>query len=188
MALPVGLISAFAFVVTVGIPISIAASALLYNHYREGSMRDGLCVAVVEAALLYTVGIYVIWTITGDGSLWGTATALAVVGALALVFLLVVPLLIGQRIVERVKNVDSDTALRAVVAGWPIAMIIVFGVFIAPGGLTTGHIFDIEGPRTCLAGHCGIAIGLIAVTLVEAVVAFLGPGVAGLLFTNIEAA
>ncbi|ELZ76235.1 hypothetical protein C454_18099 [Haloferax gibbonsii ATCC 33959] len=184
MALPVGLIPTFAFVMTVGIPVTVALSAHLYNRSQEGAMRDALRVAVIEAALLYTVGIYVIWSIAGGGSLWGLVAALAVVGVFCLIFLLAVPLLVGQWLVEHVRDVPSDTALKAVVTGWPPAMLLVFGIFIAPGGLTAGHLFDIEGPQTCLAGHCGIAIGLLAVTALEGLIATFGPGVAGLLFTT----
>lgn len=182
MALPTGLLPAFAFVLTVGIsaPVTLAA----HLSYRSGSQSFGraLRVALFEAGLLYLVGVFVVWTIAGGGldvELWEIPATLVITGVGALLVLTALPLVVGRQLVQRLRDVDSETALRYSTYGWPIAMLAVFGIFVAPGGTTRGHLFHLGGEHICIAGVCGIAGSSALAVLVAAVVAVLGPGTVG---------
>lgn len=186
MALSVGLIPILAFVITIGIPVSVALTAHQFHRNRDGSFILTLRAAILEASLLYIVSIFVIWSIAGGGSLWGTVAALFVIGLAALVVLMVVPLLVGQQIIQRLGDTDPETALSYATYGWQIALTIVFGIFIAPGGLTHGHLFHLNSETICLAGHCGIGIWLAMAVCLKLVVAVLGPGLLGYLFISTQ--
>lgn len=184
MALPVGLLPVFWFVLTVGLSVPIAVAAHQFRRAGTTSMSSALRIAFSEAGLLYLVGVGVIWTITGGGSLWATIATLVVPGIVAGIVLMVLPLLVGRAVIQRSTGIDSDRALQHATYGWPVAMVAVFGIFIAPGGLTAGHLFDLGGQPICLAGHCGIPTWLAVAALLELVVAVLGPGFVGLLIAS----
>lgn len=182
MALPTGLLPVLAFVVTVGVstPVALAAGLLYCSGTR--SFGRALRVALLEAGLLYLVGVGVVWAIAGSGfdvELWEIPAILVVTGLGASLVLVALPLVVGQRLIQHLRNVDSETSLRFATYGWPIAMLVVFGIFIAPGGPTRGHLFDLEGMRICLAGFCGIAVPIVLAVLLEVLVAVFGSGLIG---------
>ena len=180
MALPTGLIPVLVFVLTVGIAIPVTLGSHLIYRSGEGAFGSALRIALVEASVLYLVGILVIWAIAGGLELWEIPVTLLVSGILALMVLVVLPLLVGQRIVQRFRDVDRETALRFATYGWPITMLVVFGIFITPGGLVHGDLFSLGGERICLAEFCGISISFAMAVILEVVVAVLGPGIVGL--------
>lgn len=178
VALPTGLIPVLAFVLTVGVSIFVTLTAHFVFTSRGQPFHTGLRRAVYAASLVYLVGVGVVWAIAGTGSspeLWEIPATLLGAGILALVLLTGLPLWIGPRLIRFNSTVDAETALRYTTYGWPIAMLAVFGIFVAPGG----HLFALEGPQTCLIGFCGLSIWLVFAVLLEVVLAVLGPGIVG---------
>jgi len=180
MALPTGLIPVFAFVLTVGAAISVTLGAVLYHRIRSNSFRSALRTAFLVASGFYIVGVIPVWFLAGGASVWEVPAVLITTAVIALIVLMILPLMLGQRLIQKVRGIDSETALRFSTYGWPVAMFIVFGIFIAPGGVVGGDLFNLGGNRVCLAGFCGIAVSLAAVVILELVVAVLGPGIIGL--------
>jgi hypothetical protein len=180
VSLPNGLLPVFGFVLTVGVSAPVTLGAHLFSRGSNGPFRAGLRAALAEACASYLVGTVALWAVVGGGSLWGVTTAVLVAGLFAVFALGVVPLAVGRRLVARTRDVDSETALRFATYGWPVAAFVVFGIFVAPGGVTHGTVFDLEGTRICLVGVCGIALPLAAAVLLGGVVAVLGPGLVGI--------
>ena len=101
------------------------------------------------------------------------ALTFAIVTIAAVLVLAVFPVLIGQQLLDRWTLLGPDEALEYATLGWPVAMVASAVVFVAPGG--------VDGPDvTALSGLAG---ALAWVTL--AVVATLGPAVAGLAFYHL---
>lgn len=185
MALPSGLIPVLAFVLTVGISVPVTLAAHLYFHERAQPFHIGLRRAVFGTGFLYLIGVGVVWVIAGDGlslEFWELPATLVLTGGISLIILTALPLVIGQRLLRNTNHLDSDTALRYTTYGWPVAMIVVFGIFIAPGG----HLLNLEGPQRCLAGFCGISTWLVWALLFEILVALLGPGLVGMLISTYQ--
>jgi hypothetical protein len=179
MALPTGLLPVLVFVLTVGVSTLVALGAHL-GHRAGDPFASALEDALRAVGALYLVGVAGVWAAAGGGSLWGVAAALLLAGVAALLAFVLLPLAVGQWLVRRARGVDSESALRLTTAGWPVAMLVTFGVFVAPGGLAGGHLLHLGGPRACLVGFCGVAVSLVAAVVLEAVVAVVGPGVVGL--------
>lgn len=180
MALPVGLVPVLAFVLTVGISVPVTLGAQLF--YQTGGDRFGsaLRTAFIEAAVLYLVGILVVWAIAGGLDLWEIPVTLLASGLLALIILGMIPLVVGQRFIQRLETADRETALRFATYGWTVSMVVVFGIFVAPGGLLHGDLLSLGGPHICLAGFCGVSVLLVTAVLLEVGVAIFGPGAIGL--------
>jgi hypothetical protein len=184
MTLTQGLLPVLVFVVTVGNAGPVALAARLFAGSEAGSFAEALRVAQLEAGLVYLVGVGVVWTVAGDGfdlSLWEIPATLLVTGLAAALVLAALPLAVGRRLVRSRCDVDSATALRAATLGWPVAMLVVFGIFVAPGGLSSGHLLSLTGARTCLAGFCGTSVLLAGTLALEFVVAVFLPGLVGTL-------
>lgn len=180
MALPTGLIPIFAFVLTIGIALPITLGAHLFYRTSNSSFTSALRIATLEAVGLYVVGVIVVDAIAGGGGWRGIVILLFMSGVLEII-LMVVPLVLGQRLIRGVGDVDSETALRYATYGWPLTMLVVYAIFVAPGGFILGHPFMISGERLCLAGHCGRpGSALTWILVLELVVAVLGPGTIGL--------
>lgn len=183
MVLPTGLIPVLAFVLTVGISVPVTLTAALLYDSGVRPFHRGLQVAIFEAGLLYLVGVGVVWTIAGSGlnlELWEIPATLIVTGVAALLVLTLLPMAIGQRLIEHLRDVDTESAVRFTTYGWPITMIVVFGIFITP----RTHLFALDGPQICLGGFCGISVWLGLAVLLEIVVAGFGPGLVGLLIST----
>ena len=178
MTLPTGLLPAVVFVLTVGVSTLTTVGARLLARRRTFTFSLAASFGTVGA--LYLVGVGVVWWLTGGGALWGLAAGLVAAGAVAFVLLGVIPLFVGRRLVCRVRDVDPEPALRLATTGWPVAMLVVFGLFVAPGGLRSGHLLDLGGPRICLVGFCGISLPLLVTVACAGLVALLGPGLVGL--------
>lgn len=188
MALPTGLIPIFVFLLTVGISLPVALGANVFYRNGNGSFESALRAALLEAGGFYLIGVLVVWSIAGGIEVWEIAATLLVTGVGALLVLVALPLIVGQWLIQRVKGGDAETALRATTYGWPIGMLAVFGIFVAPGGLAHGHLLDLGGPQICLAGFCGISVSFAAGVLLEAVVAVLGPGIVGVVLYDASTA
>lgn len=180
MALPTGLVPITVFATTVGIAVSVAVGAHLFSRSGTAPFGAALRAALVTVGGLYLAGVLVVWALAGGLPLWEVAATLLVAGLGNLVVLTALPLFVGRHVVRRVGGADSDAALRYATYGWPVAMLAVFAVFVASGGLRHGDLLVLGGGRTCLAGHCGVPLLLTAAVFLELAVAVLGPGVAGL--------
>lgn len=180
MALRIGLHTLLVFALTVGLSTLTALGAWLSNQVTPAPFALSLKSAFSTVGGLYLVGVGVVWLVTGAGALWGTATALVAVGLAAFVLLGILPLLVGQRLLARLSDLDSDIALRLVTTGWPVAMLVVFGLFIAPGGIHESHLLDLGRPRVCLVGVCGVSLPLVVAVCVSVFVAVFGPAAVGL--------
>lgn len=187
MALPTGLISVLVFVLTVGWSVPVAIAAGLLHQHGVAPFGRIMRIVVLEAGLLYLVGVGVVWAIAGNGvdpRLWEIPATLIASGIGALLLLTALPLGLGSWIVTKVQNVDSETALRFTTYGWPVAMVIVFGLFIAPGGLSRGHLFELAGVQICVAGFCGISLTFAVALILEAIIAVLLPGLIGIVLIS----
>lgn len=180
MALPSGLLPVLVFVLTAGLGVSVTLLAHLGHRRGPGPFAGALHDAILVVVLAYLVGIVAVWGWAGFGSLWGVPALLVGAGLVALVTFLAVPLLVGRWLIRRVRDVDRQTALRLATDGWAVAMLLVFGVFVAPGGPIEGHLLDLDGPRTCVIGFCGISVPLAVAVVLQLLIAVLGPGVVGL--------
>ena len=181
MELPPGLLPALAFVLTVGIAGAVrVGAALLHRRGVEGSVR-ALAAATRAVAALYLGGVVALWGLTGFGALWGLPAALVAAGLGALALLVVVPLSVGEWLLRHGRGLRRDEAWGYATDGWVVAMALVFLVFVAPGGLAGGTLFDLGGPRVCLAGACGLSVPLLASVALQLGLALLGPGLFGLL-------
>lgn len=187
MALQAGLIPVLVFVLTIGIAVPVTLGSHLIYRNGNGAFGSALRIALFEASVLYLVGILVIWAIAGGLELWEIPITLLVTGIFALIVLIAFPLIVGQRVIQHFRGVDRETALRFATYGWPIAMLVVFGLYIVPGGLVHGDLLSLGGNRICLAGFCGIGVQFALAVVLEVFVALLGPGIAGLvLYTSTE--
>ncbi|WP_327051661.1 hypothetical protein [Halomicrococcus gelatinilyticus] len=180
MALPTGLVPVLVFVLTVGIAVPVTLGSHLIYRNGNGAFGSALRIALLEASVLYLVGILVIWAIAGGLELWEIPITLLVTGVLTLIILVMLPLIVGRRFIQHFRPVDRETALRFATYGWPITMLMVFGTFIAPGGLVHGDLLLLGGKRICVAGFCGIGVSFVMAMVLEIVVAVLGPGIVGL--------
>ena len=179
MALPVGLLPIFVLAVTVGVATVVTLGAHLLWREWDRPFHFVLQRAFFAAGLFYLGVAVVVWAVAGGSSMWEVAATILVTGVVAAVVLWTLPLVVGQRFVARVQQVDSETALRFATYGWPIAMLVVAGLFVAPGGPTDGHLFSLGGPQMCLAGFCGISRAVAVVVGLEFAVALVGPGLVG---------
>lgn len=186
MALPTGLVPVLTFVLTVGIAVPVTLSAHLFHRTGTGSFDSALRVALFEAGLLYLVGVVVIWAIAGGISLWEVPATLLVTGFVALIVLVLLPLTVGRRVVRRARPVDPETALRFATYGWSLAMLTVFGIFVAYRVLTHDP-FHPGSEQLCLVGFCGIVVSFAAAVVVELLVAVFGPAVFGLILYSSSA-
>lgn len=179
MSLPQGLLPAFVFTLTVGVSTLVVVVAWLSERLTGASVPTTLRTAVGVVSVGYLVGVAVVWWVAGGGSLWGVVAGLVAAGLATLVVVVALPLAVGQWLLEHASDADAETALRHTTAGWPVAMALVFCVFVAPG--TGGHLFDLGGPTVCLLGFCGVSLPLLVVVGLELAVTLLGPGVVGLM-------
>jgi fumarate reductase subunit D len=187
MALPTGLIPTLVFVITVGISVPVMVAAHRFHRTGTDDFRTALAGALFEAGLLYILGVGVVWSIAGGGidtELWEIPAALLATGVATLFLFVALPLWIGERLVTRLRDTEPATAFRFTAYGWPVAMLFVFGIFVAPGGVFGGDLLSLGGPRTCLAGVCGISLMLAGAVLLEMLVAVVGPGLVGALLLS----
>lgn len=179
MALPTGLVAPLVLALTVGVSLPTACAAHLLHRSRGGPFAGALRTAVGGTCVAYLVGIGVVWAVAG-GAAWGVPAALAAAGVLDLAFGVCLPLALGRRFVARVTGIGRDAALRRVTYGWPLASLVAFGAFVAPGGVGGGDLLALGGPSTCLAGFCGVPVPLALAAAAELAVIVLGPGAVGL--------
>lgn len=94
-------------------------------------------------------------TLVGVGECFGVA-------------LVAVPLVAGRRLVRLVANADPETALRTATYCWPPAMVVVFGLFVSPGGAGRVTFFHLGGSESCLLGFRGVSVRSLAAVLLGA--------------------
>ncbi|MFB6303089.1 MAG: hypothetical protein ABEH78_09550 [Haloferacaceae archaeon] len=178
MALPTGLVAPFVFALTVGVAAPVTLGAHLFAR-SGGPFALALRAAVAEACVAYLVGVGVVWAAAG-GAAWGVPAALVAAGVVDLVVGVAIPLLVGRWLVRRASGAGPGTALRYATYGWPLAMAVAFGLFVAPGGVGGGDLLSLGGPRTCLVGFCGVPVALAGAVAVGLAVVTFGPGAVGM--------
>lgn len=180
MAHPSGLLPVLVFVLTAGLGVSVTLLAHLDYRRGQGPIAGALHEAMLVVLLAYLIGVVVVWGWAGFGSLWGVPALLVGTGLVSLVAFLAAPLLVGRWLIRRVRDVDRQTALRLATDSWAVAMLLVFGVFVAPSGPLEGHLLHLDGPRTGATRFCGISVPLAVHVVLQALIGALGPGVIGL--------
>ena len=180
MALPTGLVPVLVCILTVGVAAPVTLGAHLFHRGGRRPFAAALRTALLAAGGAYLLGVAGVWAVAGGVPVWEVAAALLLAGVAASVVLTGLPLLVGRWIVLRWGALDPDAALRFTAYGWALTMLVVFGLFVAPGGVAGGDLLDLGGERVCLVGFCGVAVRLVAAALLELFVAVLGPGVTGL--------
>lgn len=173
-----GLLPVLAFVMTVGISGPVTLTTYLFHASGTKSFSRVLRIALFEAGLFYVIGIYVLWSI---GAGISRVITLLIIGMMSLIVLVAIPLMVGQQFVQYITETDSETALRYTTYSWPPAMLIVFGIFIIPGGVHRVTFFHIGNIEACLLGFCQISILSIGAVLLQALVVLFGPGVLSVL-------
>lgn len=181
MALPTGLLPALAFALTAGVAVSVRLGAALIRRRGIDEDARALRSATKGVAVLYLAGVAGLWGLTGFGALWGLPAALVAAGLAALGLLVALPLSVGEWLLRHGRGLRRDEAWGYAADGWVVAMVLVFLVFVAPGGPAGGTLFDLGGPRICLAGVCGLSVPFLGAVVLEFLLAVLGPGVVGLL-------
>jgi hypothetical protein len=184
---PTGLVPATVFALTVGVSTPVAVGAHLLARTGNGTFGSALRTAVVGTGLLYLVGVGVVWAVAGSLEAADVAATLVVAGAVAFAVVVAFPLFVGRKLVKYAAGVDSATALGYATTGLPVAALVVFAIFVAPGGLALNAIFGRGEKTVCLAGFCGVARGFAVAVFVQLVVALLGPGLVGLALASSSA-
>jgi hypothetical protein len=180
VALPTGLVLPAVFALTVGVSTPVAVGANLLARTGEWTFRSALRIALVGTGLAYLVGVSVVWLVAGGPTAADVAAMLVTAGGVSFVIMIVLPLFVGRRLVEHAVGTDSERALCYATTGLPVAALVVFAIFVAPGGLATNAIFGLGETTVCLAGFCGVARGFALAVFLQLVVAVFGPGLVGL--------
>lgn len=175
----VGLLPMLAFVMTVGISTPVALTTHLFYHSGARPYSRILQLALLEAGLFYILGISVLWSIGAGVS---RVVTLLIIGAMSLIVLVAIPLMIGQWLIQKMTGIDSETALRYTTSSWPFAMLVIFGIFVIPGGINRITFFHIEGIEVCLLGFCRISLLSIVAIFLQVLTTFFGPGVVGVIY------
>lgn len=180
-----GLLPAFVFVESVGLAIPVALSAWLL-HWRAGDcFGRGVRWSFAVWLGVHSLGATAVWWVGFSTAVAGTVL---LAGFLSALLLGVLPLAVGQRLLQR-RGAPSGTALRYTTYGWPPAVTIASLAFFTPslfraGTLGQNHVLSIGGPQVCLLGFCGIdVLSVVTVALLAAVVV-LCPGPFGLMLAK----
>jgi hypothetical protein len=177
-----GLLPAFAFAESVGLAVPVTLAAWLGQRWNGGCFGTLVRRSFAGWLGLHSLGAVALWWAGLSAPAAGT---LFVAGFLSALLLGVLPLAVGQRLLQR-RGAPSGTALRYATYGWPPALTIACAAFFAPslarpGALGQYHVLALGGPEFCLLGFCGIGV-LSAVTVgLLAAVVVLCPGPFGLM-------
>lgn len=177
-----GLLPAFAFAESVGLAVPVTVSAWLLQRWTGGCFGQSVRRSFVGWLGVHSLGAAALWWVGLSAPAAGT---LFVAGFLSALLLGVLPLAVGQRLLER-RGAPAGTALRYTTYGWPFALAIALAAFFTPslfrpGTLGQYHVLALGGPQFCLLGFCGIDV-LSAVTIgLLAAVVVLCPGPFGLM-------
>ncbi|MFB6221299.1 MAG: hypothetical protein ABEH90_07650 [Halolamina sp.] len=180
-----GLLPALVFAETVGLAVPVTAAALLHQRRTGGCFGRSVRRSLAGWVVLHSLGAVALWWLGAGVARAGTAFVGGLVAALLLGLL---PLAVGQRLVER-RGADSGTALRYAAYGWPPALALSYGSFFAPslvlpGGFGHNHLLAVGGPGVCLLGFCGVSPVAVLTSVLLVVVVFLCPGPFGLMVAD----
>lgn len=177
-----GLLPAFVAVESLGLAVPVALSAWLLQRRTGDYVGRSVRRSLAGWLGLHSVGAAGLWW-AGFGP--ALAGAVFVAGFLSALTLGVLPLAVGQRLLQR-RGAPSGTALRYTTYGWPPAVAIACIAFFTPalfrpGSLGQGHVLAIGGPQICLLGFCGLDVLSLATVALLATVVVLCPGPFGLM-------
>ncbi|SFH01395.1 hypothetical protein SAMN04488063_3593 [Halopelagius inordinatus] len=168
-----------ALALTVGVSASVTVGAHLLYRREGGSFESALRVVLLAAGVTSLLAA-VVWTIAGGGPSRGVSVTPLVAVFVAFLGLTLLPLAGGRALLRRGSDADSATALRFATYGWPLAMLAVFGVYVAYW-LFTRDIYHPGNGQICVVWRCtGITVASAVTVSVGAVVAVFGTGLAGL--------
>lgn len=176
----IGLLPAFVFAETVGLALPVALCAWLWQSGRGGCFSRKMRRVLAGWVVLHSLAAASLWWV-GTGT--ARAAAVLVAGPVAALLLGLLPLAVGQRLLQR-RGVPASTALQYASYGWPPVLVIAFGSVFLPGlvsnaSLGAGHLLSVGGPRFCLAGFCGLPLLGVATSALLAAVVVLCPGPLG---------
>ncbi len=177
-----GLLPAFVFAETVGLALPVALCAWLWQFGRGGCFSRKMRRVLAGWVVLHSLGAAALWWI-GAGT--ARAATVLVAGPVAALLLGLLPLAIGQRLLQR-RGVPASRALQHTSLGWPPVLALAFGSVFLPAvvndtSLDAGHLLAVGGPRLCLAGFCGLPLLGVATSALLAAVVVLCPGPVGFL-------
>lgn len=140
-----GTLVVFVYVVTVALSPVLALSIVLLSRRRSTTAALGSIVGAVAGIVTLgaTVGVALLS--------WQAGVVLFLAGQGALVGLAVVPLLVGRGIVRQTTGVGRESALRAAVTAWPLALAGSFALFLAPSGFARYNLTFLSGATAVLA-------------------------------------
>ncbi len=177
-----GLLPAFTFAESVGLAVPVALSAWLLQRWTGGCFGQSVRRSFVGWLSVHSLGAAALWWAGLSAPAAGTVF---VAGFLSALLLGVLPLAVGQRLLQR-RGAPSGTGLRYTTHGWPLALAIAWATFFAPslfrpGTLGQTHVLALGGPQFCLLGFCGVdVLSAVTVALLAGVVV-LCPGPFGLM-------
>ena len=155
-----GLLPFLAYIVTVAVAVPITIVTLFLARRR-----------LLEPMLTVTLGSVTVFVLLGIGTLAALISVDAGLQALQTAVLtgvafVVLPLGLGTFLVRRILGGDRDRAMRLVVAGWPVALVLSVVVFIAPGGFRRYNITFLDPPLAYVAVAVWYGIVLLGPTVV----------------------
>lgn len=180
-----GLLPAFVFVETVGLALPVALGAWLGQWGRGGCFGRKIRLALAGWVGLHSLGaVALVWLGAGVPR----AATVLVAGPVAALVLGLVPLGIGQRLLQR-RGAPPSIALQYTSYGWPPVLALAFGSFFLPGlargdALGAGHLLSVGGPRFCLVGFCGLSLLGVGTSALLAAVVLLCPAPLGRLIAD----
>ena len=134
---------AYITTVAVAVPVTIVTMTLARRR-------------LLEPVLTATLGSVTLFVLLGIGTLTLLISVEAGMEALRTavvtgVVLVIAPLGLGTVVVRRIIGRDRDNALRVVIPGWPVALVLSVLLFVAPGGLDGTDVTTLEGPLGTVA-------------------------------------
>jgi len=159
-----------AYIVTVG--VSVPVTLITLRLARRRLLEPVLTATLGSVTLLVLLGVGTLAALNSVGAGLDALQTALVTG----VALVIGPLGLGTALVRRAIGGDRDRALRVVISGWPVALVVSVVVFVAPGGLDGTDVTDLADP-----------VGQAALALWVAVI-LLGPAVVGLTVAAVRGA
>ncbi|MFB6207700.1 MAG: hypothetical protein ABEJ05_14360 [Haloglomus sp.] len=169
---PAGLLPIFVFVAAVGLswPVAVATFVLSLRVRPFGRALRYVGAGVTVLATIFAASIGVI----AGAEVGGIVLASLAIAAVAFG---AVPLAVARSLLVR-NGIEANRALRLSVGAWPVALLVAFGAFIAPGGVARYNVTFLSGPALYVAVAAIAALVLLGPAALGLLAARLGVGAA----------